>query len=64
MIVKDNINISFDTFIKYIKSLRAGHDNRLVIKKDPLENTRRKYILDRNVLMHKIDNKGRSKKKI
>ena len=64
MIVKNSLNIAYDKFIKYIKSVKAGYDNRLVIKKDPLGNTRRKYILDRNVLKHKIDNKGRSKKKI
>lgn len=56
-----SIDINFEKFIKYTSRLRATYPTRLVLKTNSLENTKRKYVLDRNVFLHKIDSKGKGR---
>ena len=56
-----NIDINFEKFIQYSSRL-SGYHQTIVIKKDPLENTRRKIVLDKNFGLRKINSKGKGRK--
>ncbi len=58
------IDINFEKLIKFSSRLNASYDKRIVLKKSPLENKGRKYVLDRNFGKYKVENKGISKKKV